>query len=311
MERENRKIAVVIPCYNEAQTIGKVVEDFKRELPDAEIYVYDNNSKDRTAEVAKRSGAKVRFCTRQGKGMVVRQMFAEVSADVYVMVDGDDTYTASDVHALLAPVLDGTCDLCVGNRLQRYARGSFALFHLFGNRLIKTMMERFYLARIDDMLSGYRVLTREVVEDLTLISTGFEIETEINIRAVWRGYRIVCVPTIYKKRPEGSVSKIRLFSDGYRILATMLVLLREHQPVTMAGYVLLMCTLLAAAGMASGLHYGNVYLFTGALALLVCGVTVICTGIVLNATNWAHRESEVREQKLIRLLKEYRSETDR
>lgn len=297
-----QRIAVLLPCYNEAVTIEKVIDDFRAELPHANIYVYDNNSTDGTADIARSKNVVVKNCRRQGKGMVVRQMFNEIDADIYVMSDGDDTYLASDVHALLAPILDDQCDMCIGNRLIRHSGGSFSPVHYGGNRLICFLMRRFYNTNIDDMLSGFRVFTRELVDDLKLISAGFEIETELNIKTVWHGYKIMCVPVEYSARPVGSFSKIRTFIDGYRILATLFMLLREYQPVTMGGIFFLACLALSATGISIGWYYGVTPLLMLGCTVCIFGTLVLCTGVVIHAINISYREADEHRRKMIRRI---------
>ncbi len=294
------KTAVLIPCRNEARTVGKVIDDFRRELPSAEIYVYDNNSTDVTAAVAGEHGAEVRAAPRPGKGMVIRQMFAEVDADIYVLVDGDDTYRAEDVHRLLEPVQSGSCDMSVANRLVEYAPGSFPPLHGFGNRLISWLTAKFYGKKIDDMLSGFRVMTREMIDELCLISAGFEIETEINIKSIRHGFQICCLPSYYSHRPEGSQSKIHTLGDGYRILATLFMLFQEYQPVTMGGIAFLLLNLIGLALVLGGWLGSNPFLFFTGLFLSAAGLLILCTGVILHAVNMAAREGEEHRRRLAR-----------
>jgi len=296
-------LAVLIPCHNEAETIGKVIDDFRRELPDAEIYVYDNKSTDDTARIAREHGAKVCFCLRLGKGRVIRQMFNEINADIYIMVDGDDTYRARDVHKLIEPVSTGACDMCVGNRLVNYSPGSFPLLHIFGNKLIRFLTHKLYREKVDDMLSGYRVMNRTLVGDLCLISGGFEIETEINIQTIWHGFRIKSLPTRYSGRPPGSVSKIRTLGDGYRILATLFTLLREYQPVTAGGLIFSVLALIGLILLIIGWSGGSFFLFTIGVLLILLGFLIVCTGVVLHSINISNREGAEQRRKLFRNYK--------
>ena len=190
------QIAILIPCLNEEETIGKVIGDFQKALPEAKIYVGDNNSTDRTAEIAQSLGASVISENRRGKGYVVQKLLSEVAADIYVMVDGDDTYQAGDVHQLLRPVIEGKYDMCVGNRLKHYHPGSFSRFHLLGNRLIRLLTFKLHGVDIPDMLTGYRVMRRGLADEICLILGGFEVETEINIKCVWYGFTIDSVKTV-------------------------------------------------------------------------------------------------------------------
>lgn len=292
------KVSVLIPCHNEATTIGKVIDDFRRELPDAEIYVYDNKSTDDTAKIARERGATVRFSPRLGKGRVVQQMFNEISSDVYIMVDGDDTYHADDVHALLEPVVEDRCDMCIGNRLAAFEAGSFSFLHLFGNKLISFLMKNLYHQKIDDMLSGLRVMNNSIVQELCLVFGGFEIETEINIKTVWSGYRIESIPIKYSERPQGSLTKIKTFSDGYRILLTLFMLLRESQPVTITGICFLLLCLLGLNSSVYGYYSNNLYAFAGGLCLGLVGVVILCSGMVVHAINISSHETADRIRKL-------------
>ena len=214
------KVAVLIPCYNEAVTIGKVVDDFKRVLPDADIYVYDNNSKDDTAAIAEDHGAIVRTEPRQGKGNVVRQMFREIDADYYIMVDGDDTYPAEAAPRLLEPLMNDTADMTVGDRLSNgtYGEENDRAFHGFGNNLVRWLIKVIYGYAFDDVMTGYRAFNRIFVKTMPVLSEGFQIETELSIHAVDKRFRITDVPIDYRDRPEGSYSKLSTFGDGAKVL---------------------------------------------------------------------------------------------
>jgi len=293
------KVAVLIPCYNESRTIGEVVRSFRKELSEADIYVYDNNSTDDTAGQARAAGAVVRSSPRPGKGRVVRQMFAEVAADVYLLVDGDGTYLAQDSPRILAPVMAGECEMCVADRLVSHAPGSFPSFHKFGNKLIGRLTERLYRVRVGDILSGYRALSRWLVDELCLVSSGFEIETEITVKAVWLGARLKSVASHYTGRPAGSHSKLKTFSDGYRVLFTLLTLLREYQPVTMGGLVFIglagVGLLLALIGGARG----SLFMTVSGWGLILGGLIILATGVVLHAINISAREQEERDKKIL------------
>jgi glycosyltransferase involved in cell wall biosynthesis len=245
-----KKIAVLIPCLNEELTIARVVRDFREQLPGAAVYVFDNRSTDGTAAEAVAAGAIVIPEMRRGKGFVVQSMFQNIDADIYIMVDGDNTYPASFVHELMQPVLDGTADMTVGARLA--AEGSqFRWLNRLGNRFFLGLVNSFLRARLTDILSGYRVMNREFVKSIPLLSGGFEIETELTIKAVQRRFRIVEVPTPLAKRPPGSNSKIRIAQDGLRILGTILSLVRDYKPLTVFGAVGLLLSLI---GGGLGLH---------------------------------------------------------
>jgi glycosyltransferase involved in cell wall biosynthesis len=239
------RIAILIPCYNEEPTVSEVVEAFRAELPTARIYVYDNNSTDRTVERALGAGASVRSEARQGKGFVVQSMFRHVDADIYVMVDGDGTYPAESVHQLIAPVLEGQADMVVGSRLHSGIQSQFRPLNRWGNRLVLALLNSIFKVKLTDILSGYRAFDRNFVKGLPLFGGGFEIETELTIKAVARGFRIVEIPTALTARPEGSHSKIKFFRDGFIILNTILALFRDYKPLTFFGSVGLFFILLA------------------------------------------------------------------
>ena len=235
MELEINKIAVLIPCFNEEKTIGKVIRDFHRELPKAEIYVFDNNSSDDSAAIAAQEGAVVILEPRQGKGFVVEKMLGTVDADLYVMVDGDDTYPAESIHSLIDPVKGGQADMTVGSRFSEYEDTSFRNLHLFGNRLVKFCINWIMNADLKDILSGYRVFNRTLVESIPTVSSGFEIETELTIQTLYYQRKIVEVEIPYRARPEGSESKLNTFSDGFRVLWKLFSLFRSLKPLTFFG----------------------------------------------------------------------------
>ncbi|MDY5371703.1 MAG: glycosyltransferase family 2 protein, partial [Eggerthellaceae bacterium] len=214
------KIAVLIPCYNEEVTIGKVVDDFFKVLPQATVYVYDNNSSDATARIAAEHGATVVKETRQGKGNVVRQMFREIDADYYIMVDGDDTYPAEKAVDLIMPLVEGRADMTVGDRLSNgsYGEENDRAFHGFGNNLVRWLIKVIYGYNFYDVMTGYRAFNKIFVKTMPVMSPGFEIETELSIHAVDKRWRIEDVPIDYRDRPEGSESKLNTFSDGMKVL---------------------------------------------------------------------------------------------
>ena len=245
---ENKRepnVAVLIPCHNEEPTVGDVVTSFRSELPGAQIYVFDNNSTDRTVECALVAGATVLREPRQGKGFVVQSMFRRVEADIYVMVDGDATYPASEVHRLIAPVVADEADMVVGSRLHSETSSEFRQINRWGNRLVQAVLNAIFGVHLTDILSGYRAFNRKFVKGLPLFGGGFEIETELTIKAIVRGWRIVEIPTTLTSRPEGSHSKIKFFRDGAIILNTILALFRDYKPLTFFGSVGLLIVLLA------------------------------------------------------------------
>ena len=227
------KIAVLIPCYNEEKTVEKVVNDFKKELPNADIYVYDNNSKDKTAELAVKAGAILKHEYRQGKGNVVRSMFRDVDADVYVLVDGDDTYPADEVHKLIEPINEGKADMVVGDRLSNgtYFKENKRGFHGFGNNLVRWLINTLFHSNVHDIMTGYRAYSRKFVKCMPVMSDGFQIETEMTVFALVYKMNIVEVPITYRDRPEGSVSKLNTFSDGFKVLITLFDLFKDYKPL--------------------------------------------------------------------------------
>lgn len=226
------KIAVLIPCYNEEITIEKVVKDFKKELPNADIYVYDNNSKDKTAEIAKKAGAIVRREYRQGKGNVVRSMFRDIDADIYVMADGDDTYPADEVHKLIEPIKNGQADMVIGDRLTNgtYQNENKRHFHEFGNNLVRDSINKFFKANLKDIMTGYRAFSRFFVKTMPVMSPKFEIETEMSLHALDKKFLIKEIPIVYRDRPEGSVSKLNTVGDGIKVVKTIVKMYKDFKP---------------------------------------------------------------------------------
>ena len=230
------KIAVLVPCYNESKTIGKVVEDWKRELPEAVIYVYDNNSTDGTYEIARKAGAVVRYETQQGKGNVVRRMFQEIEAECYIMVDGDDTYPAENGPAMAAEVLDKKVDMVVGDRLSStYFEENKRPFHNFGNSLVKGTINRMFKNDIRDIMTGYRAMSYRFVKSFPVVSEGFEIETEMTIHAIDKNMNVTNHIITYRDRPEGSESKLNTISDGIKVIKTMFHLYCDYRPMHFFG----------------------------------------------------------------------------
>ena len=232
-------VAVLVPCYNEAVTVAKVVDDFRRCLPDATVYVYDNNSTDGTADIAREHGAVVRHESRQGKGRVVRSMVRDIDADYYIMVDGDDTYPAEAAVELLRPLIDDEADMVVGDRLSNgsYGDENDRAFHGFGNNLVRWLIKRIYGFKFSDVMTGYRAFNRVFAKTLPVVSQGFEIETELSIHAVDKAWRIAEVPIDYRDRPEGSESKLSTFSDGFKVLKMIMSLFKDYKPMALFGWV--------------------------------------------------------------------------
>jgi hypothetical protein len=284
------RTVVLVPCLNEELTIGAVVRNFRAELPEAAICVFDNGSTDRTAEEAARAGATVIREPRRGKGFVVQSMFRTIDADVYVMVDGDDTYPADRVHELIRPVLDRTADMTVGARLQ--AEGTqFRPLNRLGNWFFLALVNLFLGTRLSDILSGFRAMSREFVKGLPLLSGGFEIETELTIKAAQRGFRITEVPTPLRDRPRGSSSKIRIVHDGMRILGAIFCLVRDYKPLTAFGSLALVSMLVGAVlgtccfwDLDQAMTLGRLALGALAAIALLCGPLLVATGLVLHVT---------------------------
>ncbi len=271
------RVAVLVPCYNEEAAIGKVVADFRAALPKAVVYVYDNNSKDRTSEVARGAGAVVRKELRRGKGNVVRRMFADIEADIYILVDGDDTYDASVAPELMARLVNEGLDIVSG---QREATGteSYRFGHVLGNRLLTGLTALIFRVRLADMLTGYRVMSRRFVKSFPFTAEGFGIETELTVHAVRLLMPMAEVPTRYKERPEGSVSKLNTYRDGFRILFTIAGLMREELPLV---YFTSIGIFFAAAALVVGVPIFVDYLHTGLVPRLP--TAVLATGLVLIA----------------------------
>lgn len=243
------KVAILLPCYNESLTIEKVVRDFRAQLPDADIWVYDNNSTDGSGDLARAAGAKVRRVVQQGKGHVVRRMFQEIEADVYVMVDADDTYPADEVQKLIQPILDGEADMVNGDRLSStYMTENKRPGHNFGNTLVCTLIRLLWGQRVHDVMTGYRAFSRMFVKSCPVLANGFEIETEMTLHTLDKRMSLVEVPVQYRDRPAGSFSKLNTVRDGIRVLLTIFNLFRFYRPELFFGTVGLVL-LLASAGL--------------------------------------------------------------
>lgn len=308
------RVAVIIPCYNEAVTIAKVVADFRSALPGAPIYVYDNNSSDETAKLAEESGAIVRHEPRQGKGNVVRQMFRDIDADCYLMVDGDDTYPAEAAAALAAPILSGEADMTVGDRLSNgtYAEQNKRAFHGFGNDLVRTMIRWIYGYSFDDVMTGYRAMSRPFVKTFPVLSEGFQIETELSIHAVDRRWRIADVPIDYRDRPEGSESKLDTVGDGVKVVCAIASLFKNYRPLK---FFSLIALVLALVGLILGLPVIGEFFATGLVPRLptavlavafmfLCGLS-LATGLILD--NVAKTERKEWELQVYRVFQEGRN----
>ncbi len=313
LPRSAPKIAVLIPCYNEELTIAGVIDQFRAELPEAKIYVFDNNSTDRTVDRAREKGALLLRERRQGKGYVVQSMFREINADIYVMVDGDGTYPASSVHALLEPVLNHDADMVVGSRLNPTSRSEFRLLNRLGNNMFLWLTRTIFHAHIEDMLSGYRVFNRSIVKQLPLLSGGFEIETELTIKALERGYRVIELPVDLASRPEGSHSKIRHVRDGITIVAMIFSLARDYKPLTVFGAI---GSLLILGGLIPGLVVIMEFLQTGmvprlpsailAVGMVLSGLLVGMVGMILHTVTRRFQELDLQVKQLERGISDAR-----
>ncbi len=268
------KIAVLIPCYNENKTIEKVIRDYKEALPEAVIYVYDNNSDDGTDALAKNAGAVVRYEYRQGKGNVIRSMFREIEADCYLMIDGDDTYPAKSAREMCDLVLEKKADMVIGDRLSStYFTENKRPFHNAGNRVVRWLINSLFNNRIHDIMTGYRAFSYEFVKTFPVLSRGFEIETEMTIHAVDKNFLLKEIPVEYKDRPAGSVSKLNTYTDGFRVLKTIATLFKEYQPAVFFNFFAVVCLIISAF---LGLPVVHEFIKTGLVprfpSLIVAGV---------------------------------------
>lgn len=271
------KIAVLIPCYNEGTTIGKVVVDFRSELPEADIYVYDNNSTDDTVEKARKAGAIIGYERKQGKGNVVRRMLREIDADCYIMVDGDDTYPVENAREMARMVLEEKTDMVIGDRLSAtYFEENKRPLHDSGNRLVRSIINRIFHSDVKDIMTGYRAMSRRLVETLPLLSEGFEIETEMTIMALDSGLDIQQIPVQYRDRPDGSESKLNTITDGCRILLTILKLYRDYQPLRFFSMIAALLVVIATVVLIPVLtEYFQTGLVPRYPTLIVCGFVIL------------------------------------
>jgi glycosyltransferase involved in cell wall biosynthesis len=299
------RVAILIPCYNEEITIAQVVRDFRSELPEAEIYVFDNNSTDRTVEHARNAGARIAYERRQGKGFVVQSMFCRVEADVYVMVDGDGTYPPRQVHKLIEPILRADAEMVVGSRLMDALDSEFQPLNKLGNAFFLHVINFIFKVKLSDVLSGYRSFSREFVKSIPVFGSGFETEVELTIKALARGYRIRELSVRLTSRPKGSFSKIRIFQDGFVILSTILTLFRDYKPLTFFGGMGLFLIIL---GFVPGVIVIVEFIKTGlvprlpsavlAVGLVLSGMLLLVVGLVLHTIT--HRFQELEHQLKMR-----------
>lgn len=293
------KIAVLIPCYNESGTIGKVVKGLRKELPEADIYVYDNNSTDHTDEIARSAGATVRYERRQGKGNVIRTMFREIDADCYLMIDGDDTYPPEYAGQMVNEVLENQCDMVVGDRLSStYFTENKRLFHNTGNVLVRKLVNLMFKGNITDIMSGYRAFSPVFVKSFPILSRGFELETEMTIHALDNNLYVKSIPIDYRDRPEGSESKLNTYSDGFKVIKTIFRLFKDNRPLAFFGIIGL-AIFLAALGFFLPIWIN--FLETGYVdkipTLIVCGSMGLAAlhsftvGLILDTQSKKHKQN--------------------
>lgn len=311
----SKKIAVLIPCYNESLTVEKVVSDFKKELPEATIYVYDNNSKDNTAELAEKAGAVVRYEYRQGKGNVIRSMFRDIEADCYIMTDGDDTYPAEYARQMCDLVLSGKADMVIGDRLSAtYFEENKRPFHNFGNSLVRGCINTFWSnkTKILDVMTGYRAFSPMFVKSFPILSQGFEIETEMTIHALDKNLLLQSIPVNYRDRPAGSFSKLNTYVDGAKVLMTIFNLYRNYRPLRFFGIAAAILMLIAllmflpvfAEYLATGLVPKFPTLIVSGLLGLASMLSAACGVILDTIANNARKNFELKMNIFRLLLKE-------
>ena len=292
------KIAVLIPCYNESKTIAKVVFDYKAALPEADIYVYDNNSTDGTGEIAKNAGAIVRHEWRQGKGNVIRSMFREIDADCYLMIDGDDTYPADNAREMCNLVLEKGVDMVIGDRLSStYFQENKRPFHNLGNKIVRKGVNLIFNSRVTDIMTGYRAFSKLFVKHFPVLSKGFEIETEMTIHALDKNFLIEQIPVTYRDRPDGSASKLNTYTDGFKVIMTVFKLFRDYKPFL---FFSLMASALAFIALIMFIPVFIEYLHTGLVprfpTLIVSGFLIMLVmllwigGLILEVVVKKHRQ---------------------
>jgi glycosyltransferase involved in cell wall biosynthesis len=288
----NSKVAALVPCYNEEFTIGKVINDLRNALPEASIFVFDNNSTDRTLEIAQSLEAIVVKEKRQGKGFVVQSMFNKIDADLYVMIDGDDTYDISKVNDMIVMVTGDKADIVVGNRLNNYTKRAFRPLHTLGNKLVRFLINKLFNSNLRDIMSGFRVMNRAFVKNINVMSSGFEIETEMSIKALKYGYVIKEVDVGYRERPEGSISKLNTFRDGMLVLKTIFIIFKEYKPLVFFSAVsgiMLMISLLSGSIVIDEFfktrYITHVPLAIFASGTMILSIILFITGIILDSMN--------------------------
>ena len=292
------KIAVLIPCYNESKTIVKVIKDYQQALPEADIYVYDNNSSDGSDKLAQEAGAIVRYETKQGKGNVIRTMFREIDADCYLMVDGDDTYPAESAREMCNYVLENNVDMVIGDRLSStYFKENKRPFHNFGNKLVEVLINRIFKSNIIDIMTGYRAFSYNFAKSFPVLSKGFEIETEMTIHAIDKNFTLKEIPIQYRDRPVGSESKLNTFSDGARVVKTIATLFKEYRPTLffniVASLVLVVSIIMSIPVFVEYFQTGLVPKYPTLIVssiLLVISLLLYAVGIILQVIVKKHRQ---------------------
>ncbi|TFG90719.1 MAG: glycosyltransferase [Candidatus Atribacteria bacterium] len=288
----DRKIAVLIPCYNEGLTIGKVITDLRNALPEATVFVFDNNSTDRTPEIAHSLGAIVVKEKRQGKGFVVQSMFRKIDADIYVMIDGDDTYDISMVNGMIDMIIKDSADMVVGNRLKTYSTHAFRPLHTFGNKLVRFVINKLFKSKLRDIMSGFRVMNRSFTKNINIISSGYEVETEMSIKALKYGYVIKEMDINYRERPVGSISKLNTMKDGLLVLKTIFIIFKDYEPLfffSVSSVALLFISLLSGSIVIKEFletrYITHVPLAIFATGSMILSIILFITGIILDSMN--------------------------
>jgi len=292
------KIAILIPCYNESKTIGKVIKDYKEVLPEADIYVYDNNSTDGTAEIAINAGAIVKHEYRQGKGNVIRSMFHQIDADCYLMIDGDDTYPAENANEMCRYILNNGVDMVIGDRLSStYFQENKRPFHNIGNVLVRTLINKLFHSNVKDIMTGYRAFSKDFVKTFPVLSKGFEIETEMTIHALDKNMLLKEVPITYRDRPSGSESKLNTYTDGMKVIMTIFKLFRDYKPLlffSILSFILVIISLILFIPVfkeyiQTGLVPRFPTLIVSAFIMLLAMLMLVC-GLILEVVVKKHRQ---------------------
>ncbi len=307
---EDKKIAVLIPCFNESRTIKKVIRDYKGVLPEADIYVYDNNSTDGMDEIAKNAGAIVRYEYRQGKGNVIRSMFRDIDADCYLMIDGDDTYPAESAREMVECILNRGADMVIGDRLSStYFQENKRPFHNLGNTVVRSSVNRFFKGNITDIMTGYRAFSPLFAKSFPAISKGFEIETEMSIFALDKNMRLETIPIKYRDRPEGSFSKLNTYSDGFKVLTTIIKLYKDYKPLQFFGMLSLIWFIIGGAMfipvfaefLSTGLVPRFPTLFVSICFMILATIFLSC-GLILDTVAKSNRKDFEIKLNIIRMM---------